>query len=403
MPFALSLALASTNASGEVIFQDGFDFLAGALEYLVVWEDDPDGNGFNDLRARGDSASPVDQRINVDASGEQRSVKMAMADNGDFVVTWANDGDLNGFYDIFVRGFRADGTERFSTRKVNVDSSGQQQDPDIAMAPNGDFVIVWADDLDNNGFFQIRGRGYFANGSQKFADNQSLNDKGDGDQLNPVVGMADDGSFVVAWEDDQDNDKIFDISARRFSANGTPRFPQFYIRNDTAGLQEDPDIAVGPDGGFVVVWRDDRDMNFFGQILASGFDASGTTRFSNRTLNAVGTGNQYHPSVAIQDDGGFVATWVDRGERIMGRAYGADGVGRFGDVLVNADVFKSHMRPDIAVADGNRFLIVWQELNAQGNWRLRGRSILSGGTRQKSFFVDSGRGGDQQSPSVVIR
>ena len=87
----------------------------------------------------------------------------------------------------------------------------------------------------------------------------------------------------------------------------------------------------------------------------------------------------------------------------MGRAYGADGVGRFGDVLVNADVFKSHMRPDIAVADGNRFLIVWQELNAQGNWRLRGRSILSGGTRQKSFFVDSVRGGDQQSPSVVIR
>ena len=235
-----SVTLFAVPAESEVMFSDGFEVFAGALNFVVAWQDDADGNGFSDIRVGTVRAPAYQTRVNVNAGGEQAVPVLAVADNGDFVVAWADDTDNNGFFDIFARGFSADGSERLPTFKVNTDSSGQQLTPDIAMAPNGDFVIVWADDADNNNFFQIRGRGFFANGSQKFGDGSAMNNLGAGDQLTPVVGMADDGSFVVAWIDDPDNDKIFEISARRFTAAGAPRLGQFQVNPVSSGLQLEP-------------------------------------------------------------------------------------------------------------------------------------------------------------------
>jgi hypothetical protein len=395
----------------EKVFQDRFESQIGAqngslfnsqLQYIAAWEDDADGNGFNDLRGISVGSLPFELRLNDNAAGEQRSVQLAMAGNGDFVVVWANSPNQSSEFDIYMRGFNADGSERFSTRRINIENDGEQIAPDVAMAANGDFVVVWADDEDGNGFFQIRGRGYFANGTQKFGDSE-LNNLGAGDQLDPVVAMADDGRFVVAWADDQDNDKIYDISARRFSASGSPQGSQFYVHAEREGLQAEPALAVGPEGAFVIAWRDDNDLNFYSQIHASAFDASGTARFTDRTLNSVGRGNQYQPAVAMQDDGRFIATWIDQGQQVMARIFDVDGTPQFEDRIVNQDRFRPHSQPDVAVAEGGQFLVVWEELNAGGRWRLRGQSLSSGGDCLVGTSIAGERGGDQRAPVVAVR
>jgi len=398
------LCFGSANVQAQFcdqVFQDRFENQNETLQYIAAWVDDADGNGFNDVRGISVGSLPFELRLNDNPAGEQRSVQLAMAGNGDFVVVWANSPNQSSEFDIYLRGFNADGSERFSTRQINVENDGEQIAPDVAMAANGDFVVVWADDKDGNGFFQIRGRGYFANGTQKFGDS-TLNNIGAGDQLDPVVAMADDGRFVVAWADDQDNDKIFDISARRFSASGSPQGAQFYV-SAGEGLQAEPALAVGPEGAFVIAWRDDNDLNFYSQIVASAFDASGTARFTGRTLNSEGRGNQYQPAVAMQDDGGFIATWIDQGQQVMARIFGADGTPQFEDRIVNQDRFRPHSQPDVGVAEGGQFLVVWEELSASGHWRLRGQSLTSDGDCLMGMAIASERGGDQRAPVVAIR
>lgn len=390
----LCLTLASSVAQGDVMFRDSFEFRVAALEYLVVWEDDPDGNGFNDLRGLG-------QRLNADARGEQRSPAVAVADDGGFVVTWADGPSVDGEFSVLMRGFNADGSERFATQTVSGVEVGPRPSPDIAMAPDGDFVVVFADDRDGNGFGQIRAHGFAANGMARFV-RSAVNNLGAGDQIEPVVAMADDGGFVVAWLDDQESDKLYDISARRFGAGGDPLFPQFFVAS-TTGSQAEPAIAMGPGGDFVVAWRDDSDLNFFGQIRATAFTASGTERFRDRTLNEVGAGNQYEPAVAIGNDGRIVAAWVDQGQQVRARLFEPDGTPLSGDLVANEDRFRPHSLPEVTVADDGSFLVVWQELRPTGRWQLRGQAFDALGAGQGVFAIEDGRGGDQRGPTVVAR
>jgi hypothetical protein len=393
VPCLLTALCLARGAEGDILFKDSFEQRLAALNTLVVWEDDADGNGFNDLRNR-------DQRLNADAAGEQRTPAVAVAANGDFVVAWADGPRLDGEFSVFIRGFRADGSERFPTLDVS-GSAGPRPTPDIAMTPAGDFVVVWADDRDGNGFGQIRAKGYTASGSQRFS-RSPVNNLDAGDQIDPVVAIADDGTFVVAWVDDQDNDKLYDISARRFNANGSPQLSQFFIRA-SRGLESQPALAMGPDGDFVVAWRDDNDLNFFGQIRATAFDANGTERFDNLTLNNVGRGDQYLPAVAMGPDGSFVATWIDRGEQVMVRAFQADGTPKFPDQVANPFRYTPHSLPDIDLADDGSFVVVWQFLGPTGLWRLRGQVFEPDGTASDDFLVEPGRLGDQRAPAVVIR
>ena len=126
---------------------------------------------------------------------------------------------------------------------VNSVASGQQLKPDVAMADSGDFVVVWEDDKDNNGYYQIYARGFNANGSQRFAD-MTVNSVASGQQLKPAVAMTIDGKFVVVWEDDKDGNGYYQIYARGFNANGSQRFADMTVNSVASGQQRRPAIAT---------------------------------------------------------------------------------------------------------------------------------------------------------------
>ena len=96
-----------------------------------------------------------DRVINSDGGGNQYQPAISHSSNGNFVVLWEDDKDNNGSYDIMARGFYANGSERFPDITVNTVRSGQQRRPDIAMDSYGNFVVVWEDDNDNNGSYDI--------------------------------------------------------------------------------------------------------------------------------------------------------------------------------------------------------------------------------------------------------
>ena len=335
---ALGLTLLSAAsgraAHAQLIFSDGYETgLLSSLHYVVAWQNDQSDANATQIKARGFEGRFPELTANAYFPGTQINPAVAIAADGSFVVAWQEDGDGNGLFQVWARGFHADGSERFPPITVNSVSAGQQKNPDIAMSPNGDFVVVWEDDQDGNGLSNILGRGFYANGTQRFSD-RDVAYSGPGAERAPVVGMADDGSFVVAWSDDQDYNGFFQIAARGFNANGSQKFSARTVNTAGAGQQIQPDIAVAPNGDFVVAWADDQGNDWFFQVLARGFFANGSERFSDITLNQIGTASQYRPSVGILADGRFAAAWVDQDYRVSGRRFDTLGNPETGDIVL---------------------------------------------------------------------
>jgi hypothetical protein len=227
--------------------------------------------------------------VNTVSSGQQLKPVVARDAAGDFVVAWEDDQDENGFFEILARGFNSDGTQRFATQMINTVSSGQQLKPAVAMDDAGNFVVAWEDDQDQNGFFEILARGFNSDGTQHF-NAQTINTVSSGQQLKPAVAMDAAGSFVVAWEDDQDQNGFFEILARGFNLDGTQHFATQTINTVSSGQQLKPAVAMDAAGNFVVAWEDDQDENGFFEVLAQGEPAGLLRRNVDGVLpNAVST------------------------------------------------------------------------------------------------------------------
>ncbi len=76
------------------------------------------------------------------------------------VVTWADDTDGNGFYQVLAELFDETGKASRAEWTVNRVPSGQQTSPVAGLSGAGALMVVWEDDMDNNGYRQILARGY---------------------------------------------------------------------------------------------------------------------------------------------------------------------------------------------------------------------------------------------------
>lgn len=387
----------------QTIFSDSFESeMLMPLYFISVWQDQQEDGNETQIRANGSEGLFPDTTLNDLYPGVQNTPAVAVAADGSFVVVWEDDTDGNGLFQVHARGFHADGSERFGRITVNTESAGQQRHPDIAMAPNGQFVVVWEDDPENNGLYNIRGRGFHANGTQRFSE-RTVAMTGPGSELDPSVAMADDSSFVITWADDTDYNGFYQINARGFFDNGTERLAAFTVNSAGAGQQIQPDIAMAPNGDFVIAWSDDQDTNWFFEVMARGFLANGTERFADTTLNEDGVASQYRPAVGVAAEGHFAAAWVDQNYRIKARQFDASGVPQSGDTVLNGDGLLLQNRPAIDITTEGEFVVLWDQLDDDGRFILKGRRLTADGQAGPEFSASSAGSGDQVNAAVAVR
>jgi hypothetical protein len=141
---------------------------------------------------------------------------------------------------------------------------------------------------------------------------------------NPQMAVAGTGDFMIVWSD-RDNGPTPPLStgvfARLFDASGRPKGPAFLVHENRAGDQIQPQVAADERGNFVVVWQGGFFSNVNGHV--PGGDGNGTGVFAQRfdrngvrtgtaiRLSRSAAGDQLTPSVAMASDGSFVAVWQD--------------------------------------------------------------------------------------------
>ena len=338
--------------------------IMGALSYL---------GADKDLLAQNQCTVASEVLVNQETSSFQANADVAMDADGNYVVVWQSSGNAEDPSDIgvFLRRYSAAGAPLSGDVLVNQETSSDQSNPSVAMDADGDFVVVWqsngnVEDQSSYGVFMRR---YSAAG---VASNEVLvNQRTTFSQSNASVAMDDDGDFVVVWQSsghplDQSGLGVF---ARRYDATGAPLSNEFLVNQETFYNQLRADVGMDADGDFVVTWQSDgnnmEDPSLYG-VFARIYDAAGAPS-DEFLVNQQTLSNQRFASVAMDADGDFVVVWQSSGNMedpsvfgVFARRYDAAGVPLADEVLVNQETASYQVLADVAMDANGDFAVVWQ-------------------------------------------
>ena len=306
-------------------------------------------------------------------SGSQFAVQLASDADGNYVAVWQGPNrEGRGTFDVFVQRFDAKGRQLGTESVVNSDWSGEQTNPDVAMAPGGHFVVVYEQTADDQAAAQfdsltsIYARLFNSDGTP-MGDPFPLA-TAPSRRWAPGVGVANDGSFVVTWTSQSSNGLVAGMYARRFDASGTAMGNEFKVNTtplNSQVLQVSNAMAMNGAGAFVVVWSnfgpDGSDQGVFGQRFnALGERAGGEFRVNTTTFDS-----QLSPHIAMDDLGRFMAAWTSRlqddgtGWGIYAQRFDADGTPVGPEFLVTNTTQGEQGVSDITVDGDGQYIIAW--------------------------------------------
>jgi len=309
-------------------------------------------------------ADEIEFLANTFTPRSQEDASIAMGPDGRFVVAWQSflqemtpSGDFTGAWGVFARRFDASGTPDGAEFQVNTFQVTNQTDPAVAVAGNGNFLIVWesfGQDAEAGGIF---GQLYDPSGAPIGGEFQ-VNSTGRGRQADPRVAADTDGRFVVAWHDlgvdrcvdgpnegarcieeldcceqdciyppgdppicecipdtgscigpDDGNDGSgTGIFAQRYDSTGAPVDGEFLVTTTTAGDQSAPALGMDAGGNFVIAWSEgyfDRNGVFLQRFDAQGERIGAETRVDTRFFPL----QSRRPVAAVAPSGELVVIW----------------------------------------------------------------------------------------------
>ncbi|MCK4856792.1 MAG: hypothetical protein KAT58_02375, partial [candidate division Zixibacteria bacterium] len=227
---------------------------------------------------------------NNDIVGSQQyAPDLAALRNDRMVVVWQETQNDEG--DIYLQLMDTGGNRIGAAWKVNKDLyRWRQAQPACAASPvSGRITVVWEDCRNEDGF---AGQNIFA---QRFEDNGGqvglnflVND--DGTTLpksDPDVAVADNGDYAIVWIDQRNSKK--EIYLQRYNNQGNTLGANQQVSNLAAASENmAPHISTTGDGAFVISWIaviGSRQVNYFQRFAANGNTAGGNTALAVDTAS----------------------------------------------------------------------------------------------------------------------
>lgn len=189
----------------------------------------------------------------------------------------------------------------------------------------------------------------------------------DSDQSQPVIGLGEDGTMVIAWWNGGD------VQFRRYTADGTPldSEDQLIDHSTTSVFSSEfnPKVAVAPDGSFVIGYeklvgpaiRPDND------VYLDFYDAEGTLLGRNQMFRSEGPFHFHsEPDVDIAADGSVVAVWqentgdVDANDDVFAQVFDAQGQSLTGAITISEESSDWETDPVVGVDRDGNFVVAYR-------------------------------------------
>jgi phosphoribosylformylglycinamidine (FGAM) synthase PurS component len=350
------------DSAGFVISQAANDqhSLAAGFDgenFLVAWGDLRSGTGYDVYGARVTPQGTVlDPAGFVISQAVNDQYYPAVGFGGaSFLLAWEDDRGGSG-YDIYGARVTTQG-EVLDPAGLLMSQSANDQNSSAAGFDGENFLVAWADDRNGNGW-DIYGARVTPEGEvldpAGFVISQAAKD-----QRLPAVGF-DGKNFLVVWEDFR-SDPAGDIYGARVTPEGEVLDPAGFVISQAVNDQNLPAVAF--DGAnSLVVWADYRDSARF-HIRGARVAPDGSVLDPSGIAITTVPGFQYAPAIA-SDGANSLVVWQDTRSGTDWDIYGTR-VSPQGEVLDPAGVAFSqgvnHQRFPAAVFDGANFIVVWQD------------------------------------------
>ncbi|HEX7182422.1 MAG TPA: hypothetical protein VF756_11305 [Thermoanaerobaculia bacterium] len=360
-------------------------------------------------------------RINPRPAGTQWLPDVATAADGSFVVAWQEGGARVGEpVSVLARLFDATGRPRGGQIQVARYAARIFGDPAVAVAADGRFVVVWAGGTEEAPV--VLGRRFAVDG-QPLGSRFRLARGAARRQYSPDVAMAADGGFVAVWTQEVEGlgEVNADVFFRRFGPTGRPLGPEALA---IGGYEEQsaPQVALRPDGGFVVACQTWNGESLFYDILARLFSRSGVPAGDEIPVNdsPYPESSQFGPALAVAPDGKFAIAWTDRAgdfgrvtdlpdtlgyTGVAVRFFAADGAPLRPSASANVFLPGVQENPAVSALQTGGFLVLWASGGGQdgdGSGIFARVYGANGQPRRREFRINLNRTGSQDLPALSI-
>ena len=354
--------------------------------------------------------------------GEQINPSVAVSTNGGYLVWQDNITDGDG-WGISARKLDATLSGTLGTFRVNVTGAGNQENPRVAMLPNGGAVFVWQGGP--QGFQHIYARCADANGIFTTGTDILVPSSTAYFQTSPSVTVLNNGNLVVVWQswNQAGAGLMNDVYAQILNSSGSKIGPEFLINQFTSFNQRQPEVAAQPGGGFIVTWVSEQQRltaptNSLSvsagyaptpsvDIYARSFSSSGVALGGEYRVNADNNPCS-NPTIAVAADGSYLVTWTARdignvtnSLDVYARTY--NNVGTAGSVIiVNGRLFGDEYLGKVT-AIGLDFLVTWVSMGQDGSREgVYGRFVHNNGVfNSGEFRVNTTTLSQQMDPCVA--
>jgi len=311
--------------------------------FVAVWESNgQDGDGLGIFaRVVGFDGKPTSNEIQVSASseGNQQLPELAVAPDGSFLIIWSDDRLGNR-----ARLFNTAGTPISEDFQVLSGPLSQ-----VAARPAGDFVVVWVDDCLGGGNYCVQAQFLGPGGSATGSPFQVSSLDVFHDPAKPAIEARSDNSFVISWFHEPALAPGV-LEARLFHESGEPSATEFQVGEGRSGYGSDSTICTETNGQFVIAWESQYSIHF------RRYDNDGMALTPPTGVIIGDDSRQSAPSVSCIEGGGVLLTWSElvRPRRFRGLA------GQFNTNLVGLNNFRigGGSGPSTLLADGSGLVVL---------------------------------------------
>ena len=269
--------------------------------FVIAWEEAGSEKGIV-LQRYDNGRNPVGDPIATSLTNPGNQGAIALDGQGNIILVGAEGNGANA--GIFAQRYNA---QNELTQEFQVSTEGiNEANPTIAMAANGNYVIAWQQITPGNqeGTAQnIVARRFNANGPLELQAFQ-VNTTAQANQQNPIVAIAPDGStFSISWESGGGN-AFGGLYAQRYQFNSGEAIGDEIQLDDGINVGTKA-VAIGADGTLAIAYSETSD------IFLKRYDLAGNLLNPEETapINAYTQGNQSSPAIIPNNQGNFIIVW----------------------------------------------------------------------------------------------
>lgn len=301
-------------------------------DYAVAWLV-PDGNNravYAKVYNRSGGSKVLPFKVNTSSEPSLSYPYVAVNGVGDIVVFWSVNNNLPGTgHRLLARVFSASGAPVTGEIEVAARSTAIIGPQGVAVDRNGNFTCIW---LSAGPGSDVISRRFYRNGTA-MTNAAIVNTYQPGGQAGMHIAMNGAGQHVIAWESWAQDGDGYGIYAQRFNASGAKVGTEIHVSENTAGDQKDSSVGIAEDGSFAIAWIDDNRVNQPAtppSVLVRQYNSSGVPLRSADVVSAPATrGQASYTSLGMEPGGTFLVAWRDLAATtnwtdLYGRRYSMD-------------------------------------------------------------------------------